>query len=80
VLSKEGVTVIDPVGQAFDPVEHQAVGQREDPGVPDHTVLEVYLRGYRMGTRVVRPASVVVSSGGPARPEAADPGSPASAG
>jgi molecular chaperone GrpE len=69
VLKKEGVELIDPVGEAFDPLAHQAVGQREDAGVPDHTVLEVYLRGYRMGGRVVRPASVVVATGGPLRTE-----------
>ena len=45
--------------------------------MPDHTVVEVYLKGYRMGGRVVRPASVVVAVGGPTAPE--DEG-PASAG
>ena len=79
VLAKEGVVVIDPAGEPFDPIEHQAVGQREDTSVPDHTVLEVFLAGYRMGTRVVRPASVVVSSGGPAAVADASKG-PASAG
>jgi molecular chaperone GrpE len=69
VLAKEGVEVIDPVGQPFDPVQHQAVGQRDDTSVPDHTVVEVYLRGYRMGGRVVRPASVVVALGGPSSPK-----------
>jgi molecular chaperone GrpE len=66
VLAKEGVVIIDPVGEPFDPTEHQAVGQREDATVADHTVVEVFLCGYRMGSRVVRPASVVVSTGGPA--------------
>ena len=81
VLAKEGVVVIDPAGEPFDPMEHQAVGQREDATVPDHTVLDVFLRGYRMGSRVVRPASVVVSSGGPAAEAGgADPRGPASAG
>lgn len=65
VLTKEGVEVIDPMGQPFDPMQHQAVGQHEDPSVPDHTVTAVYLKGYRMGGRVVRPASVVVATGGP---------------
>ena len=79
VLAKEGVVVIDPAGEPFDPMEHQAVGQREDLTVPDHTVLDVYQRGYRMGTRIVRAASVVVSSGGPAAPPA-EGKDPASAG
>jgi molecular chaperone GrpE len=69
VLKKEGVDIIDPVGEPFDALAHQAVGQREDASVPDHTVVDVYLRGYRMGGRVVRPASVVVATGGPLRTE-----------
>lgn len=69
VLAKEGVTIQDPFGQAFDPVLHQAVGQKEDADVPDHTVVDVYQKGYEMAGRVIRPAMVVVSSGGPARSE-----------
>jgi len=69
VLAKEGVEVIDPLGQPFDFNEQQAVAQTEDASVPDGTVLGVYQRGYRMYGRVLRPASVVVSSGGPAPKE-----------
>ncbi len=67
VLGKEGVEVIDPFGEEFDPVLHQAVSQREDPEFPEHTVIEVFQRGYRMHGRVLRPAMVVVSAGGPQR-------------
>ena len=66
VFEREGVEVIDPLGAEFDPHRHQAVGQREDPDMPEHTVVEVYQKGYLMGDRVVRPAMVIVSSGGPA--------------
>jgi molecular chaperone GrpE len=67
VFAKEGVEVIDPLGTAFDPNLHQAVGQREDADAPEHTVLEVYQKGYLMAGRVVRPAMVMVSAGGPTR-------------
>jgi molecular chaperone GrpE len=67
VFGKEGVEVIDPFGAEFDPEVHQAVGQREDTGVPDNTVVEVFQKGYILGGRVIRPATVIVSSGGPAR-------------
>jgi molecular chaperone GrpE len=67
VFAKEGVEVVDPTGAEFDPHMHQAVGQREDVDVPEHTVVEVYQKGYLMGGRVVRPAMVIVSAGGPAR-------------
>jgi len=69
VLGKEGVEVIDPRGAQFDFNEHQAVSQLEDSSVTEGTVLDVYQRGYRMHGRVLRPASVVVSTGGPAPEE-----------
>jgi molecular chaperone GrpE len=64
VLAKEGATPIDPFGQPFDPMKHHAVAQKEDPEVPDGTVVEVYQKGYEMHGRVVRSAMVVVSTGG----------------
>ncbi|GAV32204.1 HSP-70 cofactor [Coriobacteriaceae bacterium EMTCatB1] len=69
VLEKEGVEVIDPFGQPFDPARHQAVGQREDASVPESTVVEVYQKGYSLAGRVIRPAMVVVSTGGKAAKE-----------
>lgn len=66
ILGKEGVEVIDPFGQPFDPAMHQAVSQQEDAEVPEGTVVDVFQKGYVMGGRVVRPAMVVVSTGGPA--------------
>lgn len=66
VLEAEGVQLIDPFGEPFDPNKHQAVSQREDTEVAEHTVVEVLRKGYELGGRVVRPAMVVVSTGGPA--------------
>lgn len=67
VLTKSGVQVIDPAGQAFDALEAQAVAKVENTQVPDETVAEVYQKGYRMGKKVIRPAMVTVTTGGPAR-------------
>ena len=58
---------IDPAGEAFDALEHQAVGQVEDASVPDETVAQVYQKGYRLGKKVIRPAMVTISTGGPKR-------------
>jgi len=69
VLQREGVKAIDPQGGPFDANLHNAVGKVEDSSVPDETVAQVYQKGYEMGERVLRPAMVVVSSGGPARVE-----------
>lgn len=67
-LSKYGVEVINPVGEAFDPLEQQAVGRVEDAEAYDETVAAVYQRGYRMGGKVIREAMVQVTCGGPKRP------------
>lgn len=66
-LKKDGVEVIDPAGEAFDALEAQAVATVDDASVPDETVSEVYQRGYKMGTKVLRPAMVTVTSGGQKR-------------
>lgn len=68
VFDKTGVVAIDPAGQPFDMNEHQAVAHIEDSALPDATVRDVYQKGYRMGNRIIRPAMVTVSKGGPARP------------
>ena len=67
VLEKHGLVTIDPAGEAFDALQHQAVSTVEDTTVPDETVAQVYQKGYRLGVKVIRPAMVVISSGGPKR-------------
>lgn len=67
VIGKEGCVAIDPAGEAFDPERHHAVQMREDGAVEDTTVLEVFQKGYEMHGRVLRPAMVVVSTGGAPR-------------
>ena len=58
VLAKEGLERIDPVGEAFDPNEHDAVAHEEGEGDP--AVCEVMRAGYRWKGRVLRPAMVKV--------------------
>ena len=67
VLKKDGVVVIDPAGQAFDALEAQAVATVPDDSVPDETVAQVYQKGYKLGIKVLRPAMVTVTTGGPKR-------------
>ena len=68
VLEKEGVEPIDPAGEPFEPLAHQAVGRVEDKDAYDETVAQVYQKGYRMGDKVIRTAMVTVTYGGPKRP------------
>ena len=73
VLAKEGVEPVDPAGEAFDPLAHQAVGRVEDKDAYDETVAQVYQKGYRMGEKVIRTAMVTVTYGGPKRPAEPEP-------
>lgn len=67
VIQREGCSPLDPFGEPFDPMLHNAVQMREDTEVAENTVVEVLQRGYEMHGRVLRPAMVVVSTGGPAK-------------
>jgi molecular chaperone GrpE len=65
VLEKHGVTKFDPSGEKFDPNLHQAMFEIADPSLPAGTVAQVMQPGYKIGERVLRPALVAVSKGGP---------------
>ena len=58
-LTDHGVTPIDAVGKPFDPHLHEAIGQEPAPGKPEGTVLHQRRRGFKLGDRLLRPASVV---------------------
>jgi molecular chaperone GrpE len=64
-LEKHGVKRIEPLGQKLDPNRHQAMYEVEDPSVPSGSVVQVVQAGYLIGERVLRPALVAVSKGGP---------------
>ena len=64
VLAEMGVEPIAAVGEIFDPHFHEAVAAEETDEFPPHTVTAEFLRGYRIGNKVVRPAMVKVSKGG----------------
>lgn len=67
VLEADGLVQIHPQGEAYNSLEAQAVGVVDDASVPHETVLEVFQKGYRLGTKVLRPAMVSVSQGGAMR-------------
>ncbi|MDP3559193.1 MAG: nucleotide exchange factor GrpE [Legionellaceae bacterium] len=61
VLQKQDVIVLDPIGQTFNPEEHEAMVMQEQPGTPPNVVITVFQKGYKMHGRVLRPARVIVS-------------------
>ena len=64
-LEKNGVRQFTPRGEKFDPNVHQAMFEVPDASVPAGSVVEVVQPGYMIGERVLRPAMVGVSKGGP---------------
>ncbi|RYZ78579.1 MAG: nucleotide exchange factor GrpE, partial [Moraxellaceae bacterium] len=57
-LEKHGVSVVDPVGTAFNAEQHEAVGI--DPNTPAGQVANVLQKGYLLNGRLLRPAMVIV--------------------
>jgi molecular chaperone GrpE len=64
-LEKNGVRQFSPQGEKFDPNVHQAMFEIPDASVPAGSVVQVVQPGYMIGERVLRPALVGVSKGGP---------------
>ncbi len=64
-MESHGVRKITPEGQKFDPNLHQAMFEVPDESKPNGTVIQVVQAGYVIGERVLRPAMVGVSKGGP---------------
>ncbi|TAK12781.1 MAG: nucleotide exchange factor GrpE [Anaerolineae bacterium] len=62
ILDSEGIKVMDPLGQPFDPNLHEAISQDESDGHESGTILEVLQKGYLLGERVIRPALVRVAA------------------
>jgi molecular chaperone GrpE len=62
VLSDHGVEAFDSLGQPFDPHKHEALETEERKDVPPGIVIEEYVKGYRLGLRVIRAAKVKVST------------------
>ncbi len=68
VLGQHGLKEINPAGQIFDPNLHEAIASQPHAEIADGFVIQVVRTGYSLNGRVLRPASVVVSSG-PAKEE-----------
>jgi molecular chaperone GrpE len=64
-LEKNRVRQFAPQGEKFDPNLHQAIFEVPDASVPAGNVVQVVQPGYMIGDRVLRPALVGVSKGGP---------------
>jgi molecular chaperone GrpE len=79
ILENQNVRRVTSMGQPFDPNLHNAIQEVEDTTIPSGTVVQVFQDGYMMHDRLLRPAMVVVSRGGPKR-EAAPSAAPGASG
>jgi molecular chaperone GrpE len=62
-LIANGLRPVETVGQKFDPNLHEAIAREPSEEFPEGTVIRQARRGYRFKDRLLRPATVVVSSG-----------------
>ena len=61
VAGDNGLSVVNPIGDVFNPDLHQAISQADQPGAAPGTVLQVFQKGYLLNDRLLRPALVVVA-------------------
>jgi molecular chaperone GrpE len=61
VLANNGIQTIESLGSAFDPHLHEAVETEPKEGVVSGIILEEFVRGYKMGEKIIRPARVKVA-------------------
>jgi molecular chaperone GrpE len=81
VLERHHVVKLDPIGERLDPHRHEAMFEVPDESRPSGTVVQVIQHGYMLHDRLLRPARVGVSGGGPAKaPSAGQEGEPEDAG
>lgn len=62
VLNSLGVKEIEAVGLSFDPEVHEAVTSVQDDTLGEKEIKEVLRKGYKIGTKVIRHAMVVVAN------------------
>lgn len=64
-LAKNGLKEINPVAQPFDANLHESLSAQPHAEVPEGNVTQVVRTGFSLNGRLLRPASVVLSSGAP---------------
>jgi len=60
-MGDHGLQIIDPIGEAFNPEQHEAMTMLPSDQHDENTVIDVLEKGYQLHDRLIRPAKVVVS-------------------
>lgn len=63
-FERHGITRFNPLGEKFDPHNHEAVVKVDVPNVPADVIVQVLQAGYKIADRVLRPATVILAKGG----------------
>jgi molecular chaperone GrpE len=61
ILEKNGMKVVESLGQIFDPHFHEAVAHQAKEGAEDGEIIIEYQKGYLLNDRLLRPAKVVIA-------------------
>lgn len=62
ILASLGVAPFGEKGESFDPNIHNGVMHEENDELPENTVSDVFMRGYKMGDKIIRHATVKVAN------------------
>lgn len=62
ILSSLGVEAFGAEGDAFDPNLHNAVMHVEDEALGENVIVQVFSKGYKLGEKIIRPATVKVAN------------------
>ncbi|XAR69518.1 hypothetical protein NMG60_11001136 [Bertholletia excelsa] len=73
ILGSLGVVPVEPTGNPFDPLLHEAIMREESTEFEEGIIMDEYRKGFKLGDRLLRPSMVKVSAGpGPGKPESTD--------
>ncbi len=62
VFGSFGVTAFGEKGEQFDPNIHNGIMHIDNEELGENEISEVYMKGYKMGDRVIRHATVIVAN------------------
>lgn len=63
LLEGKGLEAINPDQTTFDPTLHECIAHQPSDSVPEDRIMQVVRIGYKLNGKLLRPASVIVSSG-----------------
>lgn len=62
ILKGLGVEAFGEVGEEFDPNYHNGVMHVDDENLGENIIADVFMKGYKIGDKVIRPATVKVAN------------------